>query len=278
MFFFHRMPPIPNEVNPGSHSDNVPNLSEYQRNGRLSEGIGDKKAKLVGVNGYWYDVTSFIEKHPGGPVISQFIGQDCTTVFQAHRHPESALKHRKPVGIYKRNNWAEADADFACLVKRCEERGWYETDWSFYLQKSILIACTFAMLWTCFCCFDAWYMHYAGAVCLFFLWQQSGYLMHDFMHGQVFRSSEHKDKGTVAIWSWFGLSRTLLDRLGGMFFGTVLFGMSAHWWQEEHVFHHGLTNVVDAEQHFADPQMLENVWAQSALLFPLFKGECSIKI
>lgn len=31
--------------------------------------------KLVGVDGAWYDVTDFIPRHPGGPIIEEFIGR-----------------------------------------------------------------------------------------------------------------------------------------------------------------------------------------------------------
>lgn len=237
------------------------------------------KPKLVGVNGKWYDVTNFLDKHPGGPVLEQFIGEDCTAVFKAYRHPDYVLQNRKPVGSYQLRERHPADADFLELQAKCEERGWFETDWSFYYKKSLFVACIYASVWICVCCFESWFMHYLGGVCLAFVWQQSGFIMHEFMHGQVFRSTDQKNKpkpkaGEETVASKIGYH--VCDRMGGLLFGTVLFGMSAHWWQDEHIIHHGMTNVVDVASRFVDPQMWESVWAQNILLFPLFKGNLSI--
>ena len=52
--------------------------------------------KLIAVNGYWYDVTNFLEKHPGGPIIKKFVGADVTSTFYGmHRHADEILKKRR---------------------------------------------------------------------------------------------------------------------------------------------------------------------------------------
>lgn len=86
-----------------------------------------------------------------------------------------------------------------------------------------------------------------------FMWQQCGFIIHDTMHTQINRRSK-------------------ADHLLGTYFGTLLFGMSATWWRDEHREHHALTNTVDPEKRYADPQMWEDSWAQNTKLFPLFKG------
>jgi len=54
----------------------------------------------------------------------------------------------------------------------------------------------------------------------------------------------------------------------GVFFGTVCFGISARWWKDEHIVHHSLTNTVDVQLGFVDPQAKEEPWAQNEKLFP----------
>eukprot|EP00920_Eleutheroschizon_duboscqi_P014663 GHVT01034023.1.p1 GENE.GHVT01034023.1~~GHVT01034023.1.p1 ORF type:complete len:285 (+),score=22.65 GHVT01034023.1:470-1324(+) len=97
-------------------------------------------------------------------------------------------------------------------------------------------------------------MHYLGGVMLAMVWHQSVFIMHDLMHMQVFRDFDK-------------------DRFTSLFVGTVLFGMSSHWWQEHHNMHHAFTNTVDIATRFVDPQMWEPFRAQDEKLFPLYKGK-----
>lgn len=208
--------------------------------------------KLVGVDGLWYDVTTFLPHHPGGPIMEKFIGEDASQVFHAYGH-EKVLKYRKPVAQYPIPERHPADAEFEDLVKMFKAKGYYKTDWMFYVQKTSVVIMLYALVFYLVIGFEQWYMHYIGAVVLAFFWQQCGFIMHEFMHSQVFR-------------------QRFKDRFGGCIFGTTFFGISAHWWQDEHIIHHGMTNVVNVANRFADPQMWESVWAQDPKMYPLFKG------
>ena len=242
------MAPRPTELRQRTSTD----LTDTAILGNHVEQNGEAR-KLVGIEGKWYDVTDFLPKHPGGPVLEQFVGQDASTVFKAYGHPDWVLKQRKPAGTYKQHVRHPADPEFDCLEQFCNAQGFFTTDYWFYAKKMLFVACLMTAVVILVTQFEQWYMHYLGAATLAFVWQQSGFIMHEFMHGQVVRSNKR-------------------DRLGGLFFGTVLFGMSAHWWQAEHIIHHAMTNTVDVAKRFADPQMWENVWAQNKTLFPLFKG------
>lgn len=210
--------------------------------------------KLVGVNGKWYDMTSFIPKHPGGPVIEQFIGKDATVPFKSIFNHGDILKHRKPVGTYRVAKRHPADDDFEKLIKMFHEKGWFKTDWGWYAKMMGLALTFFTSAVFCVVGFEQWYMHYLGAVLLAVSWQQCALIMHDAMHKQVFRTNR---------WS---------DQKLGMLFGSVVVGFSSHWWHDDHILHHVLCNTVDAENKFADPQMWELSWAQNEKLFPLFSG------
>ena len=60
------------------------------------------KNVVIAVNGYWYDVENFIPKHPGGPIIKQYIAADVTSSFYGmHRHPDEILKRRVPIAKLK---------------------------------------------------------------------------------------------------------------------------------------------------------------------------------
>lgn len=223
-----------------------------------------KGIQCVGINGNWYDVTNFITKHPGGPIIEKFIGQDATVVFNASRHSPNILKNRKPVGTYTLHFKHPADKDFEQLIEKYDQLGFYETDWTFYAKKILLVYSFLALgFYSIIWHHDLWYMRVLGGTCLAFHFQQSGFVTHELMHSQIFRTNRK------------------LDRLFGTLIGTIGFGMSAHWWQDEHILHHGLTNTVDLATKWIDPQMWESVWAQNEKMFPLFSGllhYCLIRI
>lgn len=207
--------------------------------------------KLIGIEGTWYDVTDFISRHPGGPIIEHFVGQDASTIFRANGHSMTFLKHRKVAGTYDLQQRHPADKDFEKLHRVLEEKGFFKTDWNFYSQKLVFCGVLLGLCFWFVMGFDQWYMHYLGAVFLELFWQQCGFCMHDIMHHQIFRNGKK-------------------DKAGGVVIGTFCLGVSAHWWQDEHIFHHALTNTVNVAKKFADPQMWESVWAQNEKLFPLF--------
>ena len=175
-----------------------------------------------------------------------------TSVTQPPRHPESALKLRKPVGTYKRVCRHPIDREFEDLIKLFETKGFYTTDWVFYFKKTLVALGFLVAALICVLRYEHWAVHYLGGALLALFWQQSGFIMHELMHGQVFRNR---------FW----------DHTFALIYGTIPFGMSASWWHDEHVIHHGMTNVVDVDKRFVDPQMWENVWAQHPKLFPLFR-------
>jgi len=219
----------------------------------LDSDLSDDR-KLVGVNGKWYDITDFISKHPGGPIIEMFVGKDASVPFKTMFNHGDILKHRKPVGTYRMANRHPADDDFEKLIRMFHEKGWFTTDWEWYARKTIVAVIFFIVAVTCVVGFEHRYIHYIGAIILTLGWQQCGFIMHDAMHKQLFRKNR---------WS---------DCKLGLLSGSFVLGFSAHWWHDEHIFHHVMCNTVDAETRFADPQMWENCWAQHEKLFPLFSG------
>ncbi len=72
-----------------------------------------------------------------------------------------------------------------------------------------------------------------GAVILGLFWQQSGWLAHDFLHHQVFKTR------------WMG-------DLFGCFIGNVLLGFSVQWWKCKHNTHHAVPNLHASSVEAAD--------------------------
>ncbi|PAA62162.1 hypothetical protein BOX15_Mlig019763g1 [Macrostomum lignano] len=207
-------------------------------------------AKLIGINGGWYDISKFIPHHPGGSVIAQFVGKDATPVFKG-LHTKDVLKHMRPVATYRLSEDDPAAEAFAELHQFFIKQGFFQTSAVWYAGKmafaASLLALTLFLVVGC----SSWYWHCLASCSLALFWQQCGFFMHDFMHSQGF----HERK----IDNWIGLAC-----------GTLGVGINSFWWQEEHYVHHALTNTVDYENGFFDPQMKEESWAQNKKLFPFF--------
>ena len=210
-----------------------------------------KEKLTIGIDGIWYDVTKFADHHPGGEVITHFFGKDATTVFYSMGHKANMLKHMKQAGTYEKVPKHSADVEFDALVEKFHREGYYDTSFTFYVQKILVVAMIISLAFSLIMCFDSFLLHCLGGVALAFSWQQAGFIMHEFMHTQVTRKSKDHNYGVI--------------------FGTVIFGMSAHWWRDEHIIHHSMTNTVDVKKNFADPQMWEGVWAENEKLYPLFR-------
>lgn len=205
--------------------------------------------KLVGIDGNWYDVTDFIDKHPGGEIIEHYIGKDASEVFHSWGH-KNVLKHRKPISRYSKKIKHPADEEFRKLDNFFQENGFYDTNWSYYKRKIAVILVLWILSFILVECENQFLKYFSGVtLCAF--WQQCGFMMHDLMHTQFFRNLKS-------------------DRIAGTIFGTIGFGISAHWWQDEHRLHHALVNTADPKNGFADPQMIEEVWAQHEKLFSFF--------
>lgn len=210
---------------------------------------------IVGVDGCWYDVTNFRHRHPGGPlVLEKCHGKDVTELVKSF-HERNVLKGWRPVGRYARSIVLTDPASkaFRALHEEFIQKGYFKTSMSWYARK---IAATFAALLCSVALIvspavlTTWRAIFAG-FCLGLFWQQCGFLMHDLMHSEM----THKRQ---------------IDRWVGMFFGSFCLGVSAHWWRDEHFEHHAFTNVVDKETLYVDPQMQEELWSQSPLMFPLY--------
>jgi fatty acid desaturase len=240
----------------------------------------------------WYDVTDFVDRHPGGTLILEYLGRDATDIFLAfHLEPIRALKRvRKidggpptsaiepePAGTIEEKlqtcekSWNGSDddlaRDFRFMLQDLRAEGYFKPgDLTILLQKVTLVALfLFSSIYLALRGTERarfyqdpdlleWRQSLILSSLSFALFlQQSGFLMHDFMHNQWFRNRK-------------------IDQLLGTFFGTICFGVSSTWWRDEHFVHHVFTNTLEPNRAPKDPQMKEDVWAQDPKLLQFFDG------
>jgi hypothetical protein len=48
----------------------------------LSEDVKNKENCLVKISGEWYDIAPFMDQHPGGDILKEFVGKDITVMYR----------------------------------------------------------------------------------------------------------------------------------------------------------------------------------------------------
>eukprot|EP01032_Pedospumella_encystans_P020360 gene20360-23126_t len=185
-----------------------------------------------------YDVSNWAD-HPGGSVIFTHAGDDCTDVFAAF-HPVSAFKSMEvfeigeldesviPSALYankfKPEKQKEFERAYRTLRAKIFAAGLFTASPLFYVYKvlstlAILAASVFFAVIS-----DNFFVNMFGAVLLGLFWQQSGWLAHDFLHHQVFKTRAYGD-------------------MMGVFLGDLCQGFSVQWWKSKHNAHHAVPNL-----------------------------------
>jgi fatty acid desaturase len=185
----------------------------------------ESAAKILIYRGRRHDVSAWIERHPGGPVIERFLGQDATVAL----HMSHDMRDKRIQKLLAKMDVGPAepissfDADYLALEALCNERGWFEPSTVWYVYKSLALL---GLLATAFLVPGPWLK---GLFFGLFI-QQSGFVAHDVCHNAV-------------------VSRRWRRR-ASWFFGTVCFGFDYRKWVREHNIHHMMNS-----RPFEDPQM-----------------------
>ena len=58
----------------------------------LSEDVQNGKNCLVRIKGQWYDMAEFMDSHPGGNILKEFVGKDITVMYRLW-HPTHVFNH-----------------------------------------------------------------------------------------------------------------------------------------------------------------------------------------
>lgn len=185
--------------------------------------------EFIIINNKKYNINSWKKTHPGGDVFKNFIGQDCTAIFNAY-HNTDDKNINKILNILnlekdEKNVITDIDKDYIKLNELFRNKGFYEINQVYYFKKLIWLALLF--LGT---------LYFNGSIdivsgCLFgLLIQQSAFIGHDIGHNSVL----HKTSGVFnsKYKNWWAL-----------LFGNILFGVDGLNWSDNHNEHHYMSCV-----------------------------------
>jgi len=181
-------------------------------------------------------------------VIFTHAGDDMTDVFAAF-HPPGALRELQkyeigdldesviPTGAYANKFVPEKQKKFESAYRDLRAQliamRMFEASYLYYVYK---VSSNLAMLaFSAYCAIasKSFAVNMVGAIVLGLFWQQCGWLAHDFLHHQVFKTRKYGD-------------------LMGIFVGNVLQGFSVQWWKSKHNSHHAVPNLHASSEHASD--------------------------
>jgi len=188
-----------------------------------------------------YDVTRFIDKHPGGvgPILN-LAGKDCTDVF-ANYHAHRIYRTMLPgflIGEMAAGEivvWPHV-ADFRRVRLELLRRGLFETDMRYYYKM---------IAWHALLLLGGLYLslgpHSAavrmlGAATIGIFWQQLAGIGHDLGHSGVTHSF-------------------YLDHVIGSVLSSLM-GLSVGWWKSDHNTHHVVCNAIEHDPNVQHMPML----------------------
>ena len=223
-------------------------------------------APIIGLFGTWYDVSLFIDHHPGGDVIVDYFGLDATAVFKVwHNNNQTGRpplveygSMLKAVGRYKLE-LHPLDRELLKVHQQILNSNDYEPGYLWLLSKILFTISMFAIsaFGAKICTENGWTtLRYFFAMPWALGWQQSGFMMHDAMHSILVR-----DYKSWTMWKWLKIN---VNHFLGWIFGSILFGVNSNHWHHTHVVHHVFTATIDNEMsELTDPQFSEAVFMLS---------------
>jgi len=178
-----------------------------------------------------FDVSDWYE-HPGGAVIFTHAGDDMTDIFAAF-HAQGSHAHMEQFYIgdlipesvtHKDQKQLEFEKGYRNLRAKLITMGMFKSSKLYYAYKMgtnlAMWAASVAMVYYS----HSFFVHMASAILLGLMWQQCGWLCHDFLHHQVFKTRKYGD-------------------LVGVFWGDFAQGFSVQWWKNKHNGHHAVPNL-----------------------------------
>lgn len=204
------------------------------------------------VEGLVYDITQFVEKHPGGWLpISNLAGKDVTDAF-ANYHPAAVYEKLLPsyligeVADYRIPAFVKEHRDIRQELLR---RGLFATRPSYYMRLGLWYFSLFfgAILMTMR---EEFYSKMVGALLFAGFFQQISFLGHDVGHNGV----SHKRSN---------------DLFFGICLGNITSGISLGWWKRSHNVHHVVCNSIENDP---DIQHLPLFAVDKGILRPFYSS------
>jgi delta8-fatty-acid desaturase len=183
----------------------------------------------VCIEGRAYDLTSYVDAHPGGWLpMRALAGRDATDAF-ANYHPARVYEKLLPplfvgrIADYRVSPFVREHREIRQELLR---RGLFETRASFYVTLAAWLALLLgASVWLTLAC-EARGSSLAGALVLALFWQQLAFVGHDCGHSSIFHSMRRD--------AWLGLC--LINTTGGI---------GLNWWKRSHNTHHVACNSIE---------------------------------
>ena len=192
-----------------------------------------------------YDVSGWNE-HPGANVIFTMAGEDATDVFAAF-HAGSSAQFLKEFEIGEMDYAGTSDRKLVPDEKQVAFEAAYRKlraqlvldgmftaslAWYGYKMASQVALLSLAFVFAAYTA-GSWGMVVLTSATVALFLQQSGWLCHDILHHQVFKS-----RATGHAW--------------GLVWGNLAQGFSVSWWMNKHNSHHAVPNLVESEADAAD--------------------------
>ncbi|GMH84033.1 hypothetical protein TrVE_jg10249 [Triparma verrucosa] len=184
----------------------------------------------VVVESHVYDITRYIDHHPGGWLpLTNMAGKDCTDAF-ANYHPANIYKDMLPsfyIGdVTDSLDGTEFVKEHRAIRQELLRRGLFETNSYYYYLKIVWLSFLLVSAVSLTLLGPSKSFRLGGAVFMAAFWQQLAFIGHDVGHNAI---SHKKWKDTTL----------------GIIFGNTLGGISLGWWKHSHNVHHIVCNSVE---------------------------------
>lgn len=181
------------------------------------------------VEGRAYDISSYVERHPGGWLpIANLAGKDVTDAF-ANYHPLYVFEKLLPpfyVGDIKDYNVSSYVTEHREIRQDLLRKGLFNTRPSYYLKMLLWYFILFCSAIYMTVVRTGFWEHIIGAALLSFYWHQVAFFGHDIGHNSI---SHIRDK----------------DLFYGTMLGNITGGISLGWWKRSHNVHHVVCNSIE---------------------------------
>lgn len=178
------------------------------------------QAKTLTYRGRKYDLSRWLERHPGGaPAIEYFLDTDATVPMHMFHDMRSDLVQRWlpkfDRGPDPERPLRSFDNDYLELEEEFNKRGWFAPSLPWFIYKTLMVV---GFLVAAVLVHNLWLK---GLLLGLFI-HQGAFLAHDTCHDAAFPR---------ALRQWMG-----------WFFGSVCFGLNHEKWTREHNLHHLINN------------------------------------
>jgi len=189
----------------------------------------DKPEDLwVSIDGKVYDVTEWLQKHPGGDLpLLNLAGQDVTDAFIAY-HPGSAWKHLDQfmIGFLDNYQVSQISKDYRRLLVDLKKAGLFNISLSDYMLTVLFMVAMLGASIVGVVFYEGFWVHVGCGILMGSVWTQSGYIFHDSGHGGI-------------------VGHKKIDRFLQLLAANCLTGVSHGWWTRTHNAHHISCNSLE---------------------------------